>query len=209
MRGMGKFIYKYFEILSILRFSIFDHLPSSNQPGHSLNSPKMHFLQYLAAVPLLLTPLSSALPTQSSEVTESPALTSYLRSVEARQALSTTENGLSAACKAVTFIFARGTNEDGNVGTIAGPPLFAALRSSLGAAAINFQGVTYAANVFGYLVGGDPAGSTEMLRLINLAATQCPSTKLVIGGYSQGAQLVHKAADKLTAAVTARVAAGE
>jgi cutinase len=47
-----------------------------------------------------------------------------------------------------------------------------------------------------------------MTTLINTAASKCPSTKIVIGGYSQGAQLVHNAASKLTAAVTARIAAG-
>lgn len=38
--------------------------------------------------------------------------------------------------------------------------------------------------------------------------TQCPSTKIVMSGYSQGGQLVHNAASKLTAAQTARVSAG-
>ncbi|KAG9244352.1 cutinase, partial [Calycina marina] len=119
----------------------------------------------------------------------------------------TTENGLSDACKPVTFIFARGTNEDGNVGRIAGPPLFSELRSTLTTANIAVQGVTYSATIAGYLSGGDAAGSTEMARLINLASTKCPSTEIVIGGYSQGAQLVHNSAKKLTAAVTAKIVA--
>jgi cutinase len=103
--------------------------------------------------------------------------------LDVRQSLPTTENGLSGACKAVAVIFARGTNEAGNVGDIAGPPWFSKLRSSLGTSLITVQGVTYAANTAGYLAGGDAAGSTEMLRLINLAASKCPSTKIVLGGY--------------------------
>lgn len=83
----------------------------------------------------------------------------------------------------MTLIYARGTNEDGNVGTVAGPPWFTRLRAALGTSLINVQGVTYSATVAGYLAGGDAAGSTEMLRLINLASTQCPSTKIVLGGY--------------------------
>jgi cutinase len=122
-------------------------------------------------------------------------------------AVVTTENGLSGACKAVTVIFARGTNEAGNVGEIAGPPVFTNLRSSLGTAAVTVQGVDYSATVGGYLSGGDPTGSTTMFNLINQAATKCPSTKIVIGGYSQGAQLVHNAASRLTSAVTAKIAA--
>ncbi|KAJ7114183.1 cutinase, partial [Mycena crocata] len=104
-------------------------------------------------------------------------------------------------------IFARGTNEDGNVGARIGPPLIADLRAALGTAGIAAQGVDYSASVLGYLEGGDPAGSTTLFNLINTAASKCPSTKIVISGYSQGAQLVHNAAERLTAAVTARIAA--
>ncbi|KAJ7687705.1 cutinase-domain-containing protein [Mycena rosella] len=120
---------------------------------------------------------------------------------------SDTENQLSGPCRNVTFIFARGTNEDGNVGARVGPPLIADLRAALGTDGIAAQGVDYDASVLGYLEGGSPSGITTMTGLINTAAKQCPDTKIVISGYSQGAQLVHKAAAKLTAAVTARVVA--
>lgn len=59
-----------------------------------------------------------------------------------------------------------------------------------------------------YLLGGSPSGTTTYLNTINQASTQCPSTKIVVGGYSQGAQILHNAAEKLTAAVTAKIAAG-
>ncbi|KAF8171580.1 cutinase [Mycena galopus ATCC 62051] len=127
--------------------------------------------------------------------------------VEIRQAANDTENQLSGACRPVTFIFARGTGESGNVGTDVGAPLIADLRAALGTANIAAQGVDYAADVLGYLEGGDPAGSKTMASLINQAASQCPSTQIAIGGYSQGAQLVHNAASMLSATVTARIAA--
>lgn len=73
--------------------------------------------------------------------------------LETRQAV-TTENGLSAACKAVTLIYARGTNEAGNVGGNPGPQWITQLRaaSTLGTAKLTVQGVTYVANVAGYSV---------------------------------------------------------
>jgi cutinase len=37
--------------------------------------------------------------------------------------------------------------------------------------------------------------------------TQCPNTKVIMSGYSQGGQLVHNAAEQLPADVTSRVAA--
>ena len=63
---------------------------------------------------------------------------------------STTENGLTTdSCKALTVIFARGTNEAGNVGDIAGPPFFTALRSDLGPSKVTVQGVDYSATIIG------------------------------------------------------------
>lgn len=43
------------------------------------------------------------------------------------------------------------------------------------------------------------------------ASTQCPKTKIVMAGYSQGSQVVHSAADTLKSNPTAtkQVAAGE
>ena len=132
----------------------------------------MYSLLTIATVLFSLTSPLSAFPTDPFPgPTNSP------------RALPTTENGLSGACKDVTLIFARGTNEAGNVGEIAGPPWFNALRTALGTARIAVQGVTYSATITGYLAGGDSAGSKEMLRVINLASSQCPSTKIVLGGY--------------------------
>lgn len=50
------------------------------------------------------------------------------------------------------------------------------------------------------------------MRLISLhaqASTQCPDTKLLLSGYSQGGQLVHNAADLISAEVTDFVSAGK
>ena len=75
---------------------------------------------------------------------------------------SDTQNGLSGACKAITIIFARGTTETGNVGSIVGPPFFQALCTKLGSDRVAFQGVDYPADVPGFLEGGDPQGSQTM-----------------------------------------------
>jgi hypothetical protein len=46
----------------------------------------------------------------------------------------------------MTVIFARGTGELGNMGTISGPPMVKAIRSKLGADRVTVQGVDYAAS---------------------------------------------------------------
>jgi cutinase len=83
--------------------------------------------------------------------------------IQPRQTFSgDTDNGLSGPCKAYTVIFARGTTETGNVGTVAGPPFFQALASRVGAGNLAVQGVSYPADIPGFLAGGDAAGSKTM-----------------------------------------------
>jgi hypothetical protein len=108
----------------------------------------------------------------------------------------TTYNELSSTCTEYTVIFARGTTEPGNVGVLVGPPFFDALDSAIGdSSKLTIQGVNnYSATILGYAEGGDPVGSAKMASQIEQAYSLCPSTKLTISGYSQGAQIVHNAA---------------
>ncbi|KAI0162559.1 cutinase [Pestalotiopsis sp. NC0098] len=118
-----------------------------------------------------------------------------------------TQNGLSSgSCKGMTVIFARGTTEAGNVGSVAGPPFFQALSDKMGGD-LAVQGVKYPADIPGFLAGGDKAGSQTMADLVTQAMTQCPDTKVVMAGYSQGGQLVHNAAKMLPASTTSKVMA--
>lgn len=69
----------------------------------------------------------------------------------------------SGNCGDLLVIFARGTDEPGNVGALVGPPFFKALEGALGSShTLAVQGVEYEATVSDYLEGGDPAGSQEM-----------------------------------------------
>jgi len=110
-------------------------------------------------------------------------------------------------CKELLLIFARGTLETGNIGTLVGPLLGDSLITDLGAANVAVQGVDYPADIAGFLVGGDPGGSATMADLVTQAISQCPSSRIVMGGYSQGGQLVHNAAKTFSAATTAKIAA--
>lgn len=103
-------------------------------------------------------------------------------------ATSNTENGLTDAtgntsCKAMTVIFARGTTEAGNVGTLSGPPFFANLSMMVGENNLAVQGVDYPASIQGFLAGGDANGSKLMAQLVGQAQTKCPDTKVVMSGY--------------------------
>lgn len=53
-------------------------------------------------------------------------------------------------------------------------------------------------------------GGPTMAKLVKQALSQCPKTKVLLGGYSQGAMVVHKAASSLDAdQVTAAVLFGD
>ncbi|KUM65086.1 hypothetical protein ACN42_g1998 [Penicillium freii] len=123
---------------------------------------------------------------------------------------SSTENGVTQndGCKEYTFIFARGTTEMGNMGSVIGPPLAKQLNSLTGDK-VTVQGVDYPADAAGNAAMGGTGGPT-MAKLVKQALSQCPKTKVLMGGYSQGAMVVHKAADTLTAdQITAAVLFGD
>ncbi|RAL63087.1 hypothetical protein DID88_004171 [Monilinia fructigena] len=106
-------------------------------------------LTHPLAEPEVAAPAETTTETQVA-ATEHLASTAHFFTESAAAAVVTTENGLSTdACKPVIVIFARGTNEAGNVGEIAGPPLFASLRAALTTAKTTVQGVDYTADVIG------------------------------------------------------------
>lgn len=79
---------------------------------------------------------------------------------------ATTYDQLSSGkqCGDVTLVFARGTDEPGNVGALVGPEFYAALEVAVGASlSVVFQGVDdYDASVTEYLEGGSTTGAADM-----------------------------------------------
>lgn len=108
----------------------------------------------------------------------------------------------------MTLIYARGTTEQGNVGSVAGPPFMDALDKMMGAGQVKVQGVKYPADIPGFLAGGDAAGSMLMATMVKAAVAACPNSAVIMSGYSQGGQLVHNAAKMMDAATAAAVDGG-
>jgi cutinase len=86
---------------------------------------------------------SSASPAQSSAA----VVTTPTNCTPQGAAGGNTEDGIKNpyCCTDVTIVFARGTTESGNVGTVAGPPLFKSLRAKIGANRVTVQGTIYPA----------------------------------------------------------------
>lgn len=94
-------------------------------------------------------------------------------------------------CREVTVLFARGTFEPPPLGIICGPQTMAGLKKALGSNKVTAKGVDYPAAVQNnFLPGGcAPEDVQTMQDEISQILTNCPNTKLVVGGYSQGAAL--------------------
>lgn len=112
---------------------------------------------------------------------------------------TTSKEFTQGGCRDIIMLFARGSTEIGNMGIVCGPPTGEGLKENFGAGNVAVEGVDYAALLStNFLPGGaDPVGIEEMKRLISQATTQCPDSKLVVGGYSQGAALTHRAVEDL------------
>jgi len=88
-------------------------------------------------------------------------------------------------CPDVEVIFARGTSEKPGVGRV-GQALVDSLREQTGLN-IDAYGVNYPAGKL-QLGGGD--GANDTIKRVKDVVQACPNTKIVLGGYSQGASVM-------------------
>ncbi|MDF2824075.1 MAG: cutinase [Mycobacterium sp.] len=102
--------------------------------------------------------------------------------------LTTLPSGTAAAepaCPDVEVVFARGTSEGPGVGRV-GVALADSIRAQSGLN-VGTYGVIYPAT-YDFLGAAD--GARDATNHISVMAQQCPGTRIVLGGYSQGAAVV-------------------
>lgn len=95
-------------------------------------------------------------------------------------------------CPGVEVVFARGTNEPDGVGRV-GQAFVDALRSDLNGKTVDVYGVNYPAS-YDFMKATD--GANDASAHVQATVAACPGTRIVLGGYSQGAAVV----DFITAA---------
>ncbi|OBG51827.1 MULTISPECIES: cutinase family protein [unclassified Mycobacterium] len=91
----------------------------------------------------------------------------------------------SAACPDAEVVFARGREEPPGVGAV-GDALVNSLRAKTNKS-IGVYGVNYPANI---TTGG---GANDISAHVQAMARDCPNTRIVLGGYSLGAEVVDRA----------------
>jgi cutinase len=89
-------------------------------------------------------------------------------------------------CNDIEVVFARGTSEPAGIGRV-GQALVDALTPLVGGQTIGSYGVNYPAT-YDFLTAAD--GANDATNFISSTVAQCPNTKFVLGGYSQGAAVV-------------------
>jgi cutinase len=103
----------------------------------------------------------------------------------------TTPTAHAADCNDVEVVFARGTKEPPGIGRV-GEAFVANLRGMIGPRTMGVYAVNYPAS-YDFLAAAD--GANDASARIQYVANNCPNSKIVLGGYSQGAAIV----DVLTA----------
>src|SRR5579859_5471017 len=89
-------------------------------------------------------------------------------------------------CSDAEVVFARGTDEPPGMGRV-GDAFVDALRKQTGGMNVGTYAVNYSAGKL-QLHGDD--GAKDAISHIKSTVASCPSTKIVLGGYSQGASVV-------------------
>ena len=90
-------------------------------------------------------------------------------------------------CPDVEVVFARGTTEPPGVGGV-GQAFVDSLRSQLGGRSLGVYAVDYPASRD--FDRSTPAGANDASSHIQSMAANCPNTRMVLGGYSQGAGVI-------------------
>ncbi|MGC2653389.1 MAG: cutinase family protein [Mycobacterium sp.] len=107
-------------------------------------------------------------------------------------------------CSDVAVVFARGTHQEPGLGNM-GQAFVDSLTSQLGGRSVDVYPVNYPANDDYHT--SVATGSDDASTQIQNTVASCPNTRIVLGGYSQGATVIDSATTAMPGSVADNVAA--
>jgi cutinase len=122
----------------------------------------------------------------------------------ALSALVDTRHASAGPCPDVEVVSARGTDEPPGVGYV-GQAFIDSLRSKVPERSVGVYGVNYPAT--DDFVRSESAGADDGSAHVQSTVANCPNTKMVLGGYSQGAAVIDMVTEELPPEVADHVAA--
>ncbi|MDV9177744.1 cutinase family protein [Streptomyces sp. W16] len=93
----------------------------------------------------------------------------------------------AATCSDLDVVAARGTFEPGTLGVIVGDPVFSALQQKITGKTLSSYAVNYPADLS---LTSAATGNADLVNHVNAQAAACPNQRLILVGYSQGANVV-------------------
>jgi cutinase len=90
------------------------------------------------------------------------------------------------SCPDIEVVFARGTNDPPGVGLV-GQAFIDSLSSKVGGRSVGVYAINYAATM-NFLLAAD--GAVDGNNHVNYIVANCPATRVVLGGFSQGAAVI-------------------
>jgi cutinase len=122
----------------------------------------------------------------------------------ALSALVDTRHASAGPCPDVEVVSARGTDEPPGVGSI-GQAFIDSLRPKLPGRSVGVYGVNYPAT--DDFARSESAGAGDARAHVQSTVANCPNTKMVLSGYSQGAAVIDMVTEELPPEVADHVAA--
>lgn len=119
-------------------------------------------------------------------------------------ALIGTHYASAGPCPDVEVVFARGTNEPAGVGSV-GQAFIDSLRSQARGRSVGVYAVNYPAT--DDFVRSSLAGAGDARSHVQSVVGSCPKTRMVLGGYSQGAGVIDMTTEQLPPEMADHVAA--
>jgi hypothetical protein len=141
-------------------------------PDHALlydRAPAPKVPEATPTGPLCASPNGNPVP--SATAPSASEIASAVAGCQGVSPIGVTSNDIvNGICKPFTLIFARGTTETGNIGSIVGPPFVLALQKAFGANNVAVQGVNnYPATTTDYCTGGSISGSQNLAQVCQVS----------------------------------------